>query len=790
MINDDIINSLTYNLNLYKSDVQMYLDGNKTIDEIYNIFEEISGKINFNWNTKEKLVKYINNFGKDEFFERCIVMSIFGNGYKLNLYNALFKIDCNIEKGIKELFNILDKNKVSIYYQCNLVCNIYDGLYYDDDTKKKYMEALKKVFYKYLEDREEETLNVFKNSHILGRDFGIICMKQNPERYKKQLLEAFSDSSKNVRHDLVEIISELPQWEEDVLSKLNSKKSNDRECAIRILNKWSNTKYNENFKKLLETEKNKNIIDLLNSVLNINNKTIDKNGVTTDDYIKDMLKGGRKKAISWIYDRQLPIVHTKNGEQVSEDYMQAILISYFSMKVTELGINKEVCILTDILDEKELENYMCEVFDIWIEKGAVAKQRWILYVTSIYGGTKIVDKLKHNINEWSKSARGAIASVAVNALALNPSPTALLVVDSISRKFKHKQVREAAGQALVFAAGQMGITVDELSDKIVPDLGFNENMERIFDYGSRKFKVYISPTLEIEIYDENEKKLKNIPSPAKKDDEQKAKTAYEEFKQMKKQIKTIVSVQKARLETALSVERKWSIENWNNLFVKNPIMHQFAISLIWGFYENENLIETFRYMEDGSFNTEDEEEFQMPQQGKIGLVHPIELSKQSIENWHQQLEDYEITQSIEQLDREVFKVMEEEKNQKSLERFGGYIMNGLTLSGKLIPNNWVRGSILDAGSFFNFYYEDKKLQIGVELNFSGMSVGYENEDITIYDVNFYKVGAIQKDYKIQNSDLLYLSDIPERYFSEVIYQLKKALSSSKGKNENWKNNKI
>ena len=41
-------------------------------------------------------------------------------------------------------------------------------------------------------------------------------------------------------------------------------------------------------------------------------------------------------------------------------------------------------------------------------------------------------------------------------------------------------------------------------------------------------------------------------------------------------------------------------------------------------------METFRYMEDGSFNTEDEDEFELPEEGQntkfIGLVHPIELS--------------------------------------------------------------------------------------------------------------------------------------------------------------------
>ena len=86
----------------------------------------------------------------------------------------------------------------------------------------------------------------------------------------------------------------------------------------------------------------------------------------------------------------------------------------------------------------------------------------MLYAAAIHGGADIVNKLQHQIQEWPQAARGAIASEAVQALALNPLPQALLVVDGIARKFKFKQVRAAAGSALDFAASQLGITTEEL----------------------------------------------------------------------------------------------------------------------------------------------------------------------------------------------------------------------------------------------------------------------------------------------------------------------------------------
>ena len=536
--------------------------------------------------------------------------------------------------------------------------------------------------------------------------------------------------------------------------------------------------------------------------------------LTLQDLVKQIHKGGKKRTLAWAYETPFSEVHKKvagvpvpdggtpddgasnsgvsdsstsdNGVSNSnvggnqnisgpiladEEYLQAILLSYASMSTC--GVNKDAAALAAELNEAEFAVYVNELFDKWLALGAEAKKRWVLYAASIHGGTDIIKKLQHQINEWPQHSRGAIAADAVQALALNPKPEALLIVDSISRKFKFRQVKAAAAEALKFAAEQLGITTEELADRIVPNLGFDEKMERHFDYGERSFTVTITPALEIEVFDENGKKLKNLPAPGKKDDPEKSADSYAAFKEMKKQMKTTVNSQKMRLEMALSTERKWTCEAWKKLFVENPIMHQFAIGLIWGIYEDNKLTQTFRYMEDGSFNTEEEEEFILPENDRIGLVHPVELSEESITAWKTQLEDYEITQPIEQLSRPVYHMTKEEADSKSMERFGGYILNDLSLIGKMQNMGWYRGQAEDAGIFYYFYREDKEQGLRAELNFSGTYVAGENEDVTVLDVKFNKK----------------ISELSERYFSEIVMQTARAVSSSQEKNEFWKDDK-
>lgn len=73
---------------------------------------------------------------------------------------------------------------------------------------------------------------------------------------------------------------------------------------------------------------------------------------------------------------------------------------------------------------------------------------------------------------------------------------------------------------------------------------------------------------------------------------------------MKKQLKNVIKIQKLRLETAMLAGRCWTVDAWESFFAKNPVMHKFAIGLIW-----IEAVQSFRYMEDGTFNTSGEDEY-------------------------------------------------------------------------------------------------------------------------------------------------------------------------------------
>ncbi len=823
---DKVINLLTARGN-FTQESRDYLEGRSDLSTLYALKGQFAPYYGA-YDGKKALDQYVRTYHDEAFFGRCMaLMALRETSYFFTAIEVspVDKKD-EFQKELQHIFQGLTQAGVGLADQLQVVALMVDSTY-ETNRKNAIIRGCISIFQQYLGERTQETVDAFAGAgaegrcfalQVYGSDADLHITEENREAcetalaeyakgkdaWQEQILSYTQDSSKLVKQELEQMLSERPGWREQVTALLSSKKAAQRELGIRVLAGWNTPQDQAALQELYEKEKNAKVHALLETALG-HTPTGGKagegegggtgTGLTREDKVKELHKGGRKRSLAWAYETPFSLVHRKNGEQATEEYLQALLLCYSSM--ARPGINSDAALLAEDLEPQELAVYMDELFDKWMEAGAEAKKRWVLFAASIHGGSSIIQRIHHQIQEWPQNARGAIAADAVQALALSPQPQALLIVDGIARKFKFKQVKTAAGQALEFAASQLGLTREQLEDKIVPGLGFDEHMERRFDYGSRSFTVTITPALEVEVFDESGKKQKNIPAPGARDDAEKAAAAYGEFKEMKKQMKATVSSQKQRLEMALSTERLWTVSAWQEFFVRNPIMHQFAIGLIWGIYEEHKLVRSFRYMEDGSFNTEDEEEYTLPEslpaQGQIGLVHPIELTKESLETWKQQLEDYEITQPIEQLNRAVYYLTQEEQEGKSLERFGGMIINDLSLGGKLTTMGWYRGSVQDGGGFDTYYREDATLGLGAELHFSGSFVGSGSmggEEITVYDVRFYKAGTIERGSycydEAKGEKQLPLKDIPQRYFSEIVWQLTKATASSKERDEDWK----
>ncbi len=735
------------------------------------------------------------------------------------------------KRQIRALFRIFEEEELPYWLRISALGGLCDSSLYDKKSKALFLEPCGAVLKDCVDqNRENWDAGMMKVLQGGGVSAQYLCLKvltqysgQDVEKFKEMLFSCAETGTEQIHAQLLAICREHREWSEDIVALLTSKKLKARTFAVLVLEEWNSVSYLEEVKAALGREKNKKLASQLQVLAEDLEKARaeeeqpQQSKSEEERLAAEILKGTRKRKVEWVQGMALPEVHRQDGAVVSQEYMLAVLAAYADMESP--GMNQEAEKMAEILNARELAAYVYSVYDGWLKAGAEAKKRWVLYVVSIHGGAEIIPVLYEQIKEWSEHSRGAIASDAVRALALNGSSEALLLLDQMSRKFKFRQIKNAAGEALSNAASELGISREELEDNLVTDMGFDGQMERTFDYGPRKFIVRLNQSLELEVYDENGKRFKNLPSPGKQDDSEKANSAVNEFKQLKKQLKTMVASQKIRLEQALSMSRFWQLEKWRELFVKNPIMHQFAVGLIWGVYVDGVLKDTFRYMEDGSFNTVDESEFVFPELGAlavasqaeagsdgiaqaevgsegiaeagsegiskavmssddmsvrmvIGLVHPLELSETELAAWKEQLSDYEIIQPFAQLERPVYRAAIEEKEAFAIERFDEKTINGFGLSGKLLGQGWFRGEVLDAGFFYNYYRSDGKF--GAELTFSGSSVGFENEEVTVHKLHFYRFDGSARHEFCERSRCK-AGEVNPRYFSEILLQIAAAV---------------
>jgi len=767
-------------------EIRAYLSGEEDLSVLEPYFDTLAGNFQSGNNYYSRYTNISRNI------DTCAKKI----GFFKRKYLALKAIQCPslVPSAVNHFYDNKDElvidelieEKVPAEYRFKAYEEIDNNLWYD---RKKSFEDF--VVKKMVHLRCEEYDNVCVNGGVFTRKVYVYYLGKYFEYIKKdetieKIFFMFGDSSKEVRKAVVDAMAKNKEYEEKVIACLQAKKLAVRETAVDVLASWGAENYRDVLLKVLETEKSKKLVEKIQTLLAVSVAVDGDKPVSVSAIVADIHKGGRSRQLSWLYDNaNFTEVHFTNGTVADEKYVQAIMLCYASM--AQLGVNENAKILAKDLNKDDLNKIALEVFERWVSFGADTKRKWVLYFSLIHGGYDVQELALKYIKEWAEASRGAIAAEAVRALAMNGGSSALMAVDNMAHKFKQRQVKNAAIEAMSKAAEELGITTEELGDKIVPDLEFDENMERVFDYGTRKFKVYLTPSLEVEVFDESNKKLKNMPAPAKKDDEVLAKKSNAEFKQMKKQLKSVITIQKTRLETALLADRRWTVTAWKDLFVKNPVMHSFAIGLIWSAYENNELLQTFRYMEDGSFNTCDEDEYELSENCMIGLAHPINLDEETLTAWKEQLSDYEVIQPIEQLERQVYRVKEDEIGQKTLMRFKGGKINDYTLLGRIVKFGWQKGEVLDAGCFSTFYREDITERIknpngtvtlkgnAVVVNISPMYVSGIGEEVEVGEVRFYKPENVEKeiDDDIKEKYALKLEDVNERYFSEIVNQLEK-----------------
>ena len=363
-----------------------------------------------------------------------------------------------------------------------------------------------------------------------------------------------------------------------------------------------------------------------------------------------------------------------------------------------LALVKQAC------TSASLGDFAWDLYEAWSLAGGSAKNDWAFTALGLLGDDETARRLMPRIQEWSVGANSVLryrASRALSLLAAIGSDVALMHLNVLATKAKNKTLQERAQAMIATVAETRNLSMDELGDRLVPSLGLEQEGALTLDFGPRQFSLAFDEALRPFVMDATGKRLKDLPKPNKADDAALASAATQRYKNLKKDSKTVASLQVTRLEWAMTGQRRWPAAEFRRFFVEHPLVRHLAARLVWGVYEGARCTQTLRVAEDFTLADANDQHFSLPEDAIVGIAHVLEIDAQALAAISQVFADYEIAQPFKQLGRETYALSEQELQQSTLTRFENRDVASGSILG-LIHRGWERGPAQERGMISDF----------------------------------------------------------------------------------------
>ena len=292
-----------------------------------------------------------------------------------------------------------------------------------------------------------------------------------------------------------------------------------------------------------------------------------------------------------------------------------------------------------------LAAFLADLLQQW-RSCEVKGDEWVLARQSMGGevNARLVTVL---IKKFWQRSRWDRVLAGMEVLARIRSKVALLELMEIAGHPRNRGLGEQARIVLERLAEERGISMEQLAEQAIPDLGLDENGRLRLDFGPRQFEVRLNLELTPLVSTVDGKTMRTLPRPGRKDDPVAAGKAVAEFREFKKQLTAVIRSQTDRLEIAMSTCRRWTQDEFRTVFLEHPVMRLAAQNLIWTAHDADERTVLFRVGDDLGLLDVHEEPVALPVGAVIGLAHPLEMSNE----WTSHCIDYHMTPLVEQVGR-------------------------------------------------------------------------------------------------------------------------------------------
>ncbi|HTJ71497.1 MAG TPA: DUF4132 domain-containing protein [Actinospica sp.] len=404
----------------------------------------------------------------------------------------------------------------------------------------------------------------------------------------------------------------------------------------------------------------------------------------------DLLPARMPKLPAWLLETHLPQILLRDrsagiSEQATQHVMAMLAISRPGDPYAGLEVVRQFA------DPASLAAFAQALLAAWRTADYPSDHAWILTAQGTIGDAETVRRLVPLMVAWPRENghHRAVAGLDVmvdvgddaalfqvyrfaTATGIDTTPEEgedepELQLDHLVQTQPRKGLKRQAQQRIARTAALRGLTVDQLADRLLPDLGLDESGAAWLDYGLRRFRVTFDEQSKPQVIDESRVTFAELPMPGEADDAELAAAARERLEALTEDVQAVVAHAVTRFESGMALGRSWSAEEFRTLLHQHPVLWRVVRGVVW-LSEIEGVTTAFRVAEDGGFADVDDELFELPEQCAVRVAHPLQLGA-DLSTWSELFADYEIVQPFAQLGRAINTLTEAERAGAPFSRF-------------------------------------------------------------------------------------------------------------------------
>ncbi len=502
----------------------------------------------------------------------------------------------------------------------------------------------------------------------------------------------------------------------------------------------------------------------------------------------DGLSGGIPEDLQWFPFSSMPVVHWNDtGKPVSAEILQWWVIETFKLKNPEPGpllrryCSQFVPVQREAFGRFVLQQWISQ--ETYTRKGPLALTcKGIVAIAAACCGADAASAARSYLTKYPRDRAGQCKAL-VQMLAWIDHPAATQLLLAVSARFKPATIQEEATRLSLALAERKNWTLEQMADRAIPSAGLDENGDLKLSYGPRSFIARLNNHLECVLADNTGKQIKSLPSPRASDDEAMAKESKRAFSDAKKELKSILQIQRDRLYEAMCIQRTWSFEEWDAYYRRHPVMRFLCRRLVWTASSDNKSPVIFRLLDDGSLTDADDKSVEPPADSRIALAHESQLPAETGRLWREHLVDYEVEPLFPQFGVHEFTLSETQRGETDLKSFEGHTIDAFNLRTRAGKLGYSRGTPVD-GPWFNEYLKTfSTLGITGVIAFTGNAMPEENRLVALTELHFVR-GKRQSMFNV--TEKIPLGEVPPVLFSKCYNHLRQIAGGGYGFDPDWK----